>query len=193
MSVSCKILGLGWNKHHRMSIPSKNFGCMFDTLELSGVIHLLSSQIAIAQHWTYILQIGGWLETPATCSYMQQHSSWVDEAIRHWLIPFWLDANYVFFRTSHFFPLSSSSPFPHQQINATQTPPQGESGSESSWLTSVSTNAALAGTNDHSRHLLVHHDSAIAASENMAWDAHIQMVCKTRSGMSMKYHVTGCV
>jgi len=45
------------------------------------------------------------------CSYMQQNSAWIEGASWLSLIPFWFVANYIIFRTSHFFSWSSSSPF----------------------------------------------------------------------------------
>jgi len=58
------------------------------------------------------VQIAGWLETGATCTYTQQDPCCVERA--SWLlrIPFWLEANYIFLRTSHFFSLSYSSGLP---------------------------------------------------------------------------------
>jgi len=45
------------------------------------------------------------------CRYTQLDSAWIEGA--HWLslVPFWLVANYIIFRTSHFFSWSSSSLF----------------------------------------------------------------------------------
>jgi len=48
---------------------------------------------------------------PIPCSYMQQDSTWTELASWLSLIPFWLVPNYIFPRTSHFFSLSSFSPF----------------------------------------------------------------------------------
>jgi len=45
------------------------------------------------------------------CSYMPQHSAWIDGASWLSLITFWLVANYIIFRTSHYISRSSSSPF----------------------------------------------------------------------------------
>ena len=58
------------------------------------------------------MQIAGWLATCATGSYVQQDSSGVERA--SWLLrmPFWLEANYIFLRSSHFVSLSSSSGLP---------------------------------------------------------------------------------
>jgi len=48
----------------------------------------------------------------STGSYAHQDSTWVERA--SWLLhmSFWLEANYLFFRTSYFFSLSSSSGLP---------------------------------------------------------------------------------
>jgi len=45
------------------------------------------------------------------CSYTQPDSAWMEGAIWLSLIPFWLVANCIVFRTSHFFLWSSSAPF----------------------------------------------------------------------------------
>jgi len=55
------------------------------------------------------VQIARRLETCATCGYMQQDLSCVDHASRLLRIPFCLEENFMFLKTSHFFSLSSSS------------------------------------------------------------------------------------
>ena len=59
-----------------------------------------------------LVQIAGWVATSATGSDAQQDWSCVERA--SWLLrmPFWLNANYIFLRTSLFFSLSSSSGLP---------------------------------------------------------------------------------
>jgi len=79
-------------------------------------------------------------------------------------------AYYIFIRTSHF-ALSSSSPFPQQQVMAPRTPQPGLFQSKSSQTAGASSNAPLVETQLQRRHLLVHRDAAIAATENMAQDA----------------------
>ena len=49
------------------------------------------------------------------CSYTQPYSAWIEGACWLLLIPFWLVANYIIFRTSLFFTWSSSSPFHNSQ------------------------------------------------------------------------------
>jgi len=129
------------------------------------------------QHWTDLLQIGGRLESPATCTYTQQDKTWVERASWLSFIPLWLVAYYIFLRTFHF-SLSSSSPFPQHQVMAPQAPQPGVIQSEMSRTMVVSSNAPLPGTQQQCRHQLVHSDAAIAATENMAQDAHLKNVRK---------------
>jgi len=56
------------------------------------------------------------------------------------LIPYWIEANYIFLRTSHFFSLSSSLPFPQQQVMAPHTPQPAGSRSQLSRTTGTSSN-----------------------------------------------------
>jgi len=70
--------------------------------------------------------MAGWLETHATCSYLQRDSACAECASWLLLIPFWLAANYILMRTSHFSSLSSSIELPtcfcyHRHF--TSTPP----------------------------------------------------------------------
>jgi len=107
-SVSCKITGFSWDNDHQISFPSKNFLLVSDNCEIFTVINCCLSLYTKTHHWPDILHITGWWETPATCSYTQQDSSWVDHASWLSLIPFWLDCNYTFLRPLHFLLLSSA-------------------------------------------------------------------------------------
>jgi len=98
---------------------------------------------------------------------MQQDSSWVDQASWLSVIPFWLEAYYIFFNSINFFWLSSSSHFPQQQVIAPQKPQEDASGSELSRMTGASSNDHPAETQQQHRHQLVHQDAANAATENM--------------------------
>jgi len=62
---------------------------------------------------------------------------------------------------------------------APQTPQPAVIQSESSRTAGASSNAPLAETQLQRRHQLVHGDAAIAATENMAQDAHLKKVRKT--------------
>jgi len=95
------------------------------------------------QHRTDLLSIKRPLESPATCNYTQPDKTWVECASWLSFIPLWLVAYYIFLRTFHF-SLSSSSPFPQQQVMATQTPQHSVIESESSQTTGASSNAPLA-------------------------------------------------
>jgi len=75
---------------------------------------------------------------------------------------------------------------------ATQTPQAGESGSESSRSTDTSSNASLAGIQQYPRHQSVHHDAANTATENMPWDAHLNIVHTTGSNKDKKQLAIGC-
>jgi len=140
---------------------------------------------------TYFKTAGQW-ETSASCSYKQQDSSWVERA--SWLlhISFWLEAAYVFLRTSHFFSLSSSSPIKHQHIMVTPTHQPGESRSESSRSTGTSSLGSIGGTQHQCRDQLGHRDSANAATENLTQDADFQIVHTTGSRKNKKQHAFGC-
>jgi hypothetical protein len=60
-----------------------------------------------------------------------------------------------------------------------QTPKPGVIQSESSRTAGASSNAPLAETQLQRRHQLVHRNAAIAATENLAQDAHLKKVRKT--------------
>jgi len=156
-----------------MSFLSRKFLLVYYKQEILAVVHLCSSRWTNYQPWIHLLQIAGPLETPATCSYTLYDSSWVERTSWLSLIPFWTEANYIFLRTSHFFSLSSSSPFAHQQSMAPQTPQQGEGGSESSRPAAAWPCALPTGTQLQCRHHLVHCDAADAATENMTLDTHL--------------------
>jgi len=155
-------------------------------------VNFNSSLWANIQHQTDSLQIAGLLETPATCSYTQADSSWVELPSWQLVSLFWLEANYIFLRTSHFCWISSSSPFPRQQVMATQTPQRGESGSESSEMTGASSSVSLDGTQQQCRHQLVHREAANVATENTTQDAHLKIVLTTGSSTTNKQHAIGC-
>jgi len=79
----------------------------------------------------------------ATWSSTAQDSLGVECASWLLLIPFWLEANYIFLMTSHFCSLSSFSQSPHQQIMAQGKPHKRDGGSDSSWTTGTSSNVPL--------------------------------------------------
>jgi len=71
---------------------------------------------------------------------------------------------------------------------ATETPQDAETGSETRWLMGASSNAALAGTQQQGRHMLLHHEAANAATRNMTQDAHLKMIWKTGSIKNTKQY-----
>ena len=75
---------------------------------------------------------------------------------------------------------------------APQSPQPGVIQSESNRTAGASSNAPLAETQLERRHQLVHHDAAIAATENMAQDAHLQTVRKTWRTNNRHQHAIGC-
>jgi len=166
---------ISWDEHHPTSFPSKNVLLSYNMNEISAVVHFNLSLYKIIQHQTNSLQIAGLLGSPATCSYTQADSSWVERPSLWSLSLFWIEANYIFLRTSHVFWLSLSSPFPHQLFMATQTLQTGECGSESSRTMGVSYHASLQGTQQQCRHQLVHRKAADVATENMTLDAHFKI------------------
>ena len=184
-----------WDKHHQTTFPSQNFLFISIKHEISAVFHLNVSLQTNKQtnkhHRTDLLQIAGPLESLPTCSDTQQGVSWVERASWQSFIPLWPVAYYIFLRTSHF-SLSSSSPFPQQQVMAPQTPQPGLSQSESSRTAGASSNAPLVETQLQRRHHLVHRDAAIAATKNMAQDAHLQKVRKTGRSNNRQQHAIGC-
>jgi len=171
-----------------MSFPSKNVLCICNMNVISAVVHFNLSLWTNIQHRTDSLQIAGLLESPVTSSYTQADSSWVESPSWQSFSAFWIEANYIFLRTSHFFWLSSSAPFPHQQFMATQTPQTGESGSESSETMGASFNASLEGTQPQRRQRLVHRGAADVATESMTLDAHSKIVHIIRSSTNKKQH-----
>jgi len=82
--------------------------------------------------------------------------------------------------------------FPQQQVMAPQTPQLGVIQSELSRTTGTSSNAPLAETQLQRRHQIVHRDAAIAATENMAQDAHLKKVRKTGRSNNRQQHAIGC-
>jgi hypothetical protein len=131
-SVPRKILGMPWDQHHQMSILSKNFVYILYNHEIVTLDNYFLSVWSNKLHCTHLLQIMGWLETPAICSNTWKDSSWVEGANWLLLIPFWLEANYIFLRTSHFFALSSSRHYAPQPIMTPLPCERAESGSKSS-------------------------------------------------------------
>jgi len=79
-----------------------------------------------------------------------------------------------------------------KQIMDTETSAHGKSGSEPSWLTGISSNAALAGTVQNPRHQLVHRKAANKGTENLTPDTHIHIVSKPWSSKNEKQHAVGC-
>jgi len=183
-SISCKIHGTSWDIHHQMSFPLKNVPCEIYIHLLAAVIDHYLTLRTNKQHPTGSLHITDRWESPATNSHTQQDSSWVECAGWLLLIPFWLEANYIFLRTSHFLSLSTSSPIPHQHIMSTETPLQGYSGWEWSQLTGNASYTSVAGTQQQCQYELVHHNVGNAATENMTQNAHWDIVCKTGSSMN---------
>jgi len=191
-SVSRTIPVISWHNHNQTSFPSKNILFIWNINEISTVVNFNESLEANIQHRTDSLRIAGLLEIPATCRYMQAASSWVERCSWQLVRVFWLEANYSFLRTSHFFWLSSSSPFPHQQGLPTETPQTGESGSESGEMTGGSSYASLAGTQRPRRHQCVHREAANVVIKNMTQNAHWQVVHKTGSSTTKMQHAIGC-
>jgi len=76
-SVTCIIPGSLWDKHQQMSFPSDNVLYIADNHAIAAVEHHNVSLLTYKQQRTDILHIAGLCETPATCSNMQQNSSWV--------------------------------------------------------------------------------------------------------------------
>jgi len=144
------------------------------------------------QHRTDLLQIAGTLEQPVTRRYMQQDKSWVECASWLSFIPLCLVAYYIFLRTFHF-SLSSSSPFPQQQVMAPQTHRPSVTESESSRTTGTLSNAPLGETQQQRGHQWVHRDGAISATENMTQDAHFRKVPIPRHSNNRQQHAIGCV
>jgi len=87
--------------------------------------------------------------------------------------------------------LSSSSPFPPQQVMAPQTPQPGVIKSESSGMMDASSNTPVAGAQQQCRHHLVHRDAAVAATKNMAQDPHSTQVHKIGRSNNRNQHAIG--
>jgi len=111
-SFACSIPGSSSNKHQQTSFPSKNVPFIYHKDEISAVIHRDLARWTNTLHRPDLVQLAGWLPNCAMSSYVEQDSSCVERA--SWLLPmpFWLEANYIFLRTSHVFSLSSSSGLP---------------------------------------------------------------------------------
>jgi len=142
-------------------------------------------------HRTDLLHMAGPLESLPTCSDTQQDVSWVERASWQWFNPLWPVAYYRIYRTFHF-SLSSSSPFPQQQVIAPQRPQFGVIQSESSQTAGASSNAPLAETQPQCRHQLVHRNTAIAATENMAQDPDLKKVLETGRSNNRQQYAFGC-
>ena len=72
-------------------------------------------------------------------------------------------------------------------------PPQpGGEGSKTSQSTGTSSNTSLLGTQLEPRHQSIHRNSANEATKNMRQDAHLQILCQTRSCKNMKHRAIGC-
>jgi len=111
-SVASRIRGIPPDKHQQMSFPLRDVLYISPKDEIPAVVHRDISLEWNWQHRADVVQIAEWLATRAMGSYVQQDSSCVERA--RWLLPmpFWLEADYIFLRTSHFFLLSSSSGLP---------------------------------------------------------------------------------
>jgi len=131
-------------------------------------------------------------ETPVACRNPQQDPSWVEHASGLLHIPSWPEAKYIIPKISLFFSLASSSPVPHQRMMASQTPQQGEHGSESGQSTGGSSNASLAGTEQQCRQQLVRRNAANAATQIMTQHAHWNIVCNNRRSKDENQHTIRC-
>jgi len=190
-SVSCKIPGLSSDKYRHMFFPSKNILILLINLDILAAVHLNLSWWTNNDHLTDLLQIAGWLLTPATCSIVLHDSFRVDRT--NWLLvfPFWLHADDIFVRTSHFITWSSSSLLPPQRIVASQTPLQGMSRFDSSRKTCAWSNAPLSETQQKRRHWLVHHNAADTATGIRTYNANSKILQKTGSTKNEKHHAIG--
>jgi len=184
--------GMSWEKHQQTSFRSMSVVCIYIKPEISTVFHHNVSRWTVKQHRTDLLRISRPLEPPPTCCYTQwdlsrvEHSSWLS------LIPFWLEANCILFKTSHLFSLSSSKPFPQQQDMAPRIPQHGASGSELSPTTGASFNEPPAKRKQQCRYELVHHDAANAATDHVTQDAHWKRVHRNGSSRNKEQLVIGC-
>ena len=191
-SVSCNILGILWDIHQQTSFPSYIDLFISDNHVISAVVHRNWSLLIYTKHRTYLLHIAGRWETPATCGHIQQDSSWVYGTSWLRIVLFWHEPNYIVLRTSHFFSLSFCSPIPHQHIMETQPPQPALSRSKSSRFAGDTLNMSLIGTQQESRHHLVHRDVADAATRNMTQDAHLTIIRKTGSSKNKQTQTVGC-
>jgi len=191
-SVSCNIPGILWDKHQQMSFRSYNELLISYNHAISAVVHHNLSLLTNSQHRTYLLQIAGRWETPATCDHMQQVSSWVYGTSWLLLILFWHEANYIVLRTSHFFSLSSSSPIPHQHSMEIQSPQPAASGLKSSQLAGDTSNTSVIGAQQQRRHQQVHRNAANEATRYMTQDAHLKNVHKTEHSKNEQQQAVGC-
>jgi hypothetical protein len=62
----------------------------------------------------------------------------------------------------------------------TQSPPPGESGSNTGRLVGATSNTEILLTQQECRHKLVHRDASNVATKHMTKDAHLKIVRKTR-------------
>jgi len=74
----------------------------------------------------------------------------------------------------------------------TESPPPGESGSNTGRLAVATTHTDILGTQQERRHKLVHRDAADAATKHMTQDAHLKIGRKTGSRRNNKQHAVGC-
>jgi len=203
-SVSCKIPGITWDNHPQMSFPMKKVPLLSHTHQVLALVYHELCLDTNTQHQTDLEQIAGRLAICATGSYAQQDSScaeWVS-----WLLcmPFWLEANYIFLRTSHFFWLSSSSGLPssfrYHDLFISTAPDDGSTNTTARWKWNrIGQNDGCfiqqppAETHSQLRHHLVHSDAANAATDNMTLDAQLNIVGKTGSSKNEKQHAIRCM
>jgi len=88
----------------------------FNIYHTSDISCCLSRCIAVKKQSTsdWLTAKRGTVGIPCSymqCSYTQQDSAWIEGASWLSLMSFWLVANYIIFRTSHFFSWSSSLHF----------------------------------------------------------------------------------
>jgi len=161
-SVSCRISGIFWDKHHQTSFPEKHILCISDKCKIPAVVNLCKSFWIRKEHRTDLLQIMKRLECPEVRNEKQHDSIWVKRATWPLLISFWLVVRYIFLRSSHFFSWSSFYIL-HQQILAAHTPQPRENGTKPGGSMGVASNTSLSGPQQDRRHQLVHRNAANAA------------------------------
>jgi len=81
---------------------------------------------------------------------------------------------------------------PQHQVLATQISQTAVIGSESSQITGASSHASSAETQQQHRHQFVHHNTAIAATENMTHNTHVKMVSYNGHRKMNKQHAIRC-